>query len=154
MGSRWTSFYTLGGWSHQSWGVCVSPSRLRTPWCLVVCLIHCCVPQGCSATINTMGVSSCWTTEPWVMCIFGYPAGQLSRVFHVSSATFILTQDLPWHRWVFVSSKRTLGLESFQSWTQRTCFLVVKFQKSHCWCRKRILEYHIVCFYLCATICL
>lgn len=94
MVSRWTSFYTLGGWRHRSRDVCDSPSRLRTPRYLVVCLIHCCAPQGCSATIDTMGASSLSTAEPWFMCVFGYPAGQLSRVFLASNTTFLLTQDL------------------------------------------------------------
>lgn len=76
------------------------------------------------------------------MGIFGYPAGQLSRVFLVPSATFrLIHEDISVAmRQVFVSSKNIPGLESFQSQVQRS-FLIVKFQKMHCWCRKRILEY-------------
>lgn len=99
MVSRWTSFYTLGGWCHRSRDVCDSPSRLRTPRYLVVCLIHCCAPQGCSATIDTMGASSPSTAEPWIHARLWVPSRATLKSLscfqrHLSSYTGLMQVGL------------------------------------------------------------
>ena len=77
------------------------------------------------------------------------PPVEFSRVFLVCCATFTLAQkDFSVEvRGVLVSFKKILGLDYFQVRSEEGLFLIVKFQKMYCWCRKRILEYCVVCFY-------
>lgn len=150
MGYGWISFCILPGWSHQSQDVCDSPTRLRTPWRQVMYLIHCCIPQGCSATINTMLFLFSGPWNPGSCASFDTHHCNFQGSFLFPVEPLPLQRRiflLPWGRSLNLSFKKILGRLDCFRWGLKKVIFIVKFQKMCHWCRKRMLEYYVVCFH-------
>ena len=121
----WKDLILHTSWFHPSQDVCDSSSRLRTPWCQVVCFIHCSVPQRCSGTVNMMLFLFFGPCNPEPYASFDIHQCNFQGSFLFPVPPLPLQRRiflLGWGRSLNLSFKKILGLDCFKVGSEKGLF--------------------------------